>query len=73
MENLEAGVDIISPGCAISPKRPNANLRSQSLRMNKSPSGRKRLTITLSAIFALAVVMGAANVYLGLSWIIYNN
>jgi len=26
-ENLEAGVDIISPGCAISPKCPNANLR----------------------------------------------
>ena len=28
VENLEAGVDIISPGCAISPKCPNANLRA---------------------------------------------
>ena len=28
IENLEAGVDIISPGCAISPKCPNANLRA---------------------------------------------
>lgn len=27
--------------------------------MNKPPSGRKRLTIVLSAIFALAIVMGA--------------
>lgn len=27
-ENLEAGVDIISPGCAISPNCPNANLRA---------------------------------------------
>ena len=27
-ENLDAGVDIISPGCAISPLCPNANLRS---------------------------------------------
>ncbi len=27
-ENLEAGVNIISPGCAISPKCPNANLRA---------------------------------------------
>jgi [methyl-Co(III) methanol-specific corrinoid protein]:coenzyme M methyltransferase len=26
LENLRAGVDIISPGCAISPKCPNANL-----------------------------------------------
>ena len=25
--NLEAGVDIISPGCAISPQCPNANLQ----------------------------------------------
>jgi [methyl-Co(III) methanol-specific corrinoid protein]:coenzyme M methyltransferase len=24
--NLEAGVDIISPGCAVSPECPNANL-----------------------------------------------
>jgi hypothetical protein len=33
--------------------------------MNKSSSGRKRLTITLSVIFALAVVMGAGpGVYL---------
>ena len=28
IENLEAGVDIISPGCAISPKCPNVNLRA---------------------------------------------
>jgi len=28
VENLQAGVDIISPGCAISPKCPNANLRA---------------------------------------------
>jgi MtaA/CmuA family methyltransferase len=28
VENLEAGVDIISPGCAISPRCPNANLRA---------------------------------------------
>lgn len=28
VENLEAGVDIVSPGCAISPKCPNANLRA---------------------------------------------
>ena len=28
IENLEAGVDIISPGCAVSPKCPNANLRA---------------------------------------------
>lgn len=27
-ENLDAGVDIISPGCAISPTCPNANLRA---------------------------------------------
>ena len=27
-ENLDAGVQIISPGCAISPKCPNANLRA---------------------------------------------
>ncbi len=27
-ENLEAGVDIISPGCAISPTCPNSNLRA---------------------------------------------
>jgi [methyl-Co(III) methanol-specific corrinoid protein]:coenzyme M methyltransferase len=27
-ENLDAGVDIISPGCAISPKCPNVNLRA---------------------------------------------
>jgi [methyl-Co(III) methanol-specific corrinoid protein]:coenzyme M methyltransferase len=27
IENLEAGVDIISPGCAISPKCPNRNLQ----------------------------------------------
>jgi [methyl-Co(III) methanol-specific corrinoid protein]:coenzyme M methyltransferase len=26
--NLEAGVDIISPGCAISPRCPNVNLRA---------------------------------------------
>jgi len=28
MDNLEAGVDIISPGCAISPNCPNANLQA---------------------------------------------
>jgi [methyl-Co(III) methanol-specific corrinoid protein]:coenzyme M methyltransferase len=28
VENLEAGVDMISPGCAISPNCPNANLRA---------------------------------------------
>lgn len=28
IENLEAGVDVISPGCAISPRCPNANLRA---------------------------------------------
>jgi [methyl-Co(III) methanol-specific corrinoid protein]:coenzyme M methyltransferase len=28
VENLEAGVDIIGPGCAISPRCPNANLRA---------------------------------------------
>ena len=28
VENLEAGVDMISPGCAISPRCPNANLRA---------------------------------------------
>jgi [methyl-Co(III) methanol-specific corrinoid protein]:coenzyme M methyltransferase len=27
-ENIEAGVDIISPGCAVSPRCPNANLRA---------------------------------------------
>jgi [methyl-Co(III) methanol-specific corrinoid protein]:coenzyme M methyltransferase len=27
-ENLEAGVEIIGPGCAVSPKCPNANLRA---------------------------------------------
>ncbi len=30
MQNLAAGVDIISPGCAVSPKCPNANLRALS-------------------------------------------
>ncbi len=30
IRNLAAGVDIISPGCAISPKCPNANLRALS-------------------------------------------
>lgn len=28
IRNIDAGVDIISPGCAISPKCPNANLRA---------------------------------------------
>ncbi len=28
MENLEAGIDIISPGCAVSPECPNENLRA---------------------------------------------
>jgi uroporphyrinogen-III decarboxylase len=28
IENLEAGVDIISPGCAISPECPNSNLKA---------------------------------------------
>ena len=28
IRNIEAGVDIVSPGCAISPKCPNANLRA---------------------------------------------
>jgi [methyl-Co(III) methanol-specific corrinoid protein]:coenzyme M methyltransferase len=28
VENLEAGIDIISPGCAISPKCPNANFQA---------------------------------------------
>jgi [methyl-Co(III) methanol-specific corrinoid protein]:coenzyme M methyltransferase len=28
IENLDAGVDIISPGCAISPNCPNANLQA---------------------------------------------
>ena len=28
LRNLEAGVDIISPGCAISPSCPNADLRA---------------------------------------------
>jgi [methyl-Co(III) methanol-specific corrinoid protein]:coenzyme M methyltransferase len=27
-ENLDAGIDIISPGCAVSPKCPNVNLRA---------------------------------------------
>ncbi len=30
IENLEAGVDIISPGCAISPTCPNSNLKAMS-------------------------------------------
>ena len=30
IENLEAGVDIISPGCAISPECPNINLQAMS-------------------------------------------
>jgi MtaA/CmuA family methyltransferase len=29
-DNLEAGVDIISPGCAISPKCPSANIKAMS-------------------------------------------
>ena len=28
VENLEAGIDIISPGCAVSPKCPNANFQA---------------------------------------------
>ena len=28
VENLEAGVDMISPGCAISPRCPNANFQA---------------------------------------------
>jgi [methyl-Co(III) methanol-specific corrinoid protein]:coenzyme M methyltransferase len=29
-ENLEAGVDVISPGCAISPRCPSANIKAMS-------------------------------------------
>lgn len=35
IENLEAEVDIISPGCAISPECPNANLRVMSKAIEK--------------------------------------
>ncbi|MFB0522333.1 MAG: uroporphyrinogen decarboxylase family protein [Candidatus Bathyarchaeia archaeon] len=35
IENLEAGVDIISPGCAISPKCPNSNLKAMSEAIKK--------------------------------------
>jgi len=34
-ESLEAGVDIISPGCAISPKCPNSNLKAMSRAIEK--------------------------------------
>ncbi|HUV07153.1 MAG TPA: uroporphyrinogen decarboxylase family protein, partial [Spirochaetia bacterium] len=30
IENIEAGVDVISPGCAVSPECPNANLKALS-------------------------------------------
>jgi [methyl-Co(III) methanol-specific corrinoid protein]:coenzyme M methyltransferase len=33
-ENLEAGVDIISPGCAISPQCPSANIKAMSEAIN---------------------------------------
>lgn len=35
IENLEAGVDIISPGCAISPNCPNSNLRAMARAIEK--------------------------------------
>jgi [methyl-Co(III) methanol-specific corrinoid protein]:coenzyme M methyltransferase len=35
IENLEAGVDIISPGCAISPECPNSNLKAMSETIKK--------------------------------------
>ena len=35
-ENIAAGVDIISPGCAVSPKCPNANLRAMAEAIEES-------------------------------------
>jgi [methyl-Co(III) methanol-specific corrinoid protein]:coenzyme M methyltransferase len=34
-ENLDAGIDIISPGCAVSPKCPNSNLRAMAVAIEK--------------------------------------
>lgn len=41
IENLEAGVDIISPGCAISPKCSNSNLKAMSQAIKKWIKGTK--------------------------------
>jgi uroporphyrinogen-III decarboxylase len=35
IENLESGVDIISPGCAIAPECPNSNLIAMSKTIKK--------------------------------------
>ena len=39
VQNLEAGVDIISPGCAVSPKCPNVNLRAMADAVDKHYHG----------------------------------
>jgi MtaA/CmuA family methyltransferase len=41
IENLEAGVDIISPGCATSPRCPNANFRAmaEAILLNRGVNG----------------------------------
>ncbi len=41
LRNTEAGVDIISPGCAISPKCPNANLKAISDAVRRHAGGVK--------------------------------
>ena len=41
-ENIEAGVHIISPGCAVSPKCPNANLRAMADAIAKNSSRSRR-------------------------------
>ncbi len=43
-ECLEAGVDIISPGCAISPKCPNSNLKAMSEAIKKWTKRKKNVT-----------------------------
>lgn len=40
MANLQAGVDIISPGCAVSPNCPNINLKAMTEAIRKWHSGR---------------------------------
>lgn len=41
VECLEAGVDIISPGCAVSPQCPNANFQAMAAAVERWAAGRK--------------------------------
>ncbi len=43
IENLEAGVDIITLGCAISPTCPNSNLKAMSEAIGKWIKQKRRL------------------------------